>query len=70
MADLFPDTPCSACLKSHTLDDSSPAWHPPGASYSYTCPATQRVVTLRPSAARTIALPVPFDAIPMQWVSD
>ena len=67
---LYPDTPCPACRKSHTLFYHDPTRHPHGAVYRYTCPATAVGVSFQPSATPERVVLAPASALPMTWVSD
>ena len=69
MPDLYREIPCLGCGKVHTLFDRSVVRHPPGGKYSYVCPTTRLIGTVRPLASAEIVKVVPDDAIPMDWVS-
>jgi hypothetical protein len=70
MADVYRDTPCDACGKSHTLYDTSTVRYSPGGVYSYTCPTTGLLVEVRCRRAPEVVAVVPDDAVPMEWVRD
>ncbi len=53
--DMYSDIPGAACHNAHTLFDASPGRNPPGGTYLYTCPATQRDVTACPAAGYAAA---------------
>jgi len=68
MTDLYPDTACPACGRAHTLSYRDARRPPPGALFRYTCPATQVIVTFRPSAAPEPVILAPSLALPLTWV--
>jgi hypothetical protein len=70
ITDLYLDTACPACGKAHTLCHRDAGRHPPGAVYSYTCPASKVVVSFRPTAAPEPVILAPSLALPMTWVTD
>ena len=70
MAALYPDTPCPACGRSHTLYYQDPDRHPHGAVYYYTCPTAGVTVTFRPAAAPEPVILAPSSALRLTWLSD
>jgi hypothetical protein len=66
MVDLYRDTCCSACGRYHTLYDTSAVRYPPGAMYSYTCPATRRVAHVTWLQVPEVVAVLPDDAIPIE----
>lgn len=69
MADLYPDTPCPACGRPHTLYCQDPSRHRRGAVYEYTCPATAVHVPFCPAAIPEAVILAPGPALPLTWVS-
>ncbi len=69
MADLYRLENCSACGKPHLLFDTSMVRYPPRGVYSYTCPVSQLLVTIRLEDKPEIVPVLPDHAIPIVWVS-
>jgi hypothetical protein len=62
---VYPDTPCRACGRPHTLRLRGPRRPRPGAAFRYTCPATGVLVVVRPRG-RPVPADPPADAVPAE----
>jgi hypothetical protein len=70
MTDLYPDTPCPACDRRHTLAHRNTDRRPPRSIFSYVCPLTKVVVSFRAAVTPDPVILAPAEAISMTWISD
>jgi hypothetical protein len=68
--DIYHNTHCPQCGKLHTLYYLSDIEPPLRATFSYTCPSTQRTAEVSFLRVVYVVADVPDDAIPMEWVMD
>jgi hypothetical protein len=68
MTELFTDLPCKSCGGFHTLHNEGPDQYSATALYSYTCPATGKVVEFKPMIAFNPVSRPPAGSIPMKRV--